>query len=257
MIPTPEIYNTIQDHLQRLEPLSIVRCGDGESIVLNGYNDVQALKMVYKRQLGETPTLEGHEEIRDGLTHAYNTADIIGVPTQREKHVQGYWGRVREMLVEHTNIGSRTYMTTAEAFTSIDFPYHFLTDNLFEPLLRDINTLCYISCRNIDYELKERFGIKHVISYIIAPEKKFTSGYEGAKHYPAQFNEIRKWIGKMPVEGNLCLYGAGVIGKVYGAWFKEHGGIAVDIGSVFDSWGGYATRGPERGMDKVDETYKL
>lgn len=249
MIPSIDIHNLIQSHLQRSEPLSIVRAGDGESIVLNGYSDVPALKTVYKRQLGETPTIEGHEEIRNGLIHAYDTADIIGVPTQREKHVQGYWGRVKGMLSCHTDQNA--------LFASIDFPYNFLTDNLFEPLLRDINTVCYVSCRNIDEQLKERFGVKHVISYIIAPEKKFTSGYEGAKHYPTQFHEIKKWISKMPVQGNLCLFGAGVIGKVYGAWFKEHGGIAVDIGSVFDSFAGFVTRGPDRGLDKEDLTYKL
>lgn len=258
MISSSDLLQIIKDSLQDKQPLSVVRCGDGEGIVLNGYNDVPALTMVYKRQLGATPTIEGHEEIRNGLITAYNNADIIGVPGEREGHNKGKWLQVRRQLWEHTNVyGLIPDYDNTDKFASIDFHSHFLDNDYYSELLTGLDTLCYISCRDITEALKVKYNIKNVHAMIIAPETKFTSGYTGLPHYPDQYNYIKRWVTKVPVQGNLCLFGAGVVGKVYGAWLKEQGGIAVDIGSVFDSWAGMATRGEGRGLDKRDETFKL
>lgn len=245
----PEIQQRVKDKV----PSCITRYGDGEAIVLNGFEDLHNLKYVFKRQLGEIPLVEHIEEIRNNLLYAYGESDIIGVPIGKRIHdPESYWYRAMEILVSKLGPG----ILDQKQLTTTDFHSHFLDKGYYDQLLTGVDTLCYVSCRNLDDAFKSRYGIKNVYSYIIAPEIKF-SPYEGEKHYPDQFNKVRRWVTKVPVEGTICLVGAGVIGKIYCAWFKEYGGIGIDVGSCFDQWAGLVTRGKHRGVGKKDETYKL
>lgn len=250
-----DMLDVILERLQKKIPSSIVRYGDGEAMILNGFRDVNQLKYVLKRQFGEVPSIDHIEQIRNNLIEAYKGADIIGVPTSNrfmDDH-KSFWYRASGILDETVGID----VLQTKLFTSIDFHSYWLDNNCFEKLLTGLDTICYISCRNLDDQLKTRFGIKNVWSFQIAPEMKFTSGYEGEKHFPDQFNKIHRWVTKVPVEGNICLVGAGVVGKIYCNWFRDRGGIAVDIGSVFDSWAGKATRGKDRGLDAEDNQFKI
>lgn len=252
------IENILDEVLQRYlhgKPLSVIRFGDGEAMVLNGFKDINQLKYVLKRQFGEIPSIDHIEQIRKNLIAAYTEADIIGIPVSNRfmDDRNSYWYKAFGILNDAVGID----VLQTKQFTSMDFHSYWLDNNCFDKLLTNADTVCYISCRNIDEELKGKFGIKNVWSFQIAPEMKFTSGYEGEKHFPDQFNKIRRWVTKVPVDGNICLVGAGVAGKIYNNWFRDLGGISIDIGSVFDSFAGKATRGKNRGLDAVDETYKL
>ena len=41
---------------------------------------------------------------------------------------------------------------------------------------------------------------------------------------------------------DIFLVGAGVLGKIYCQWVKEQGGIAIDLGAMFDAWSGGKSR---------------
>lgn len=58
------------------------------------------------------------------------------------------------------------------------------------------------------------------------------------RHYPDRFSEIQKTL-KIPYPGALFLVGSGVFGKIYCEWIKQRGGIAIDVGSMFDSWANF------------------
>lgn len=246
-----ELYYTIQQRTLKKEPTSVVRMGDGEAIVLNGYNDESKLQWVFNRQLGYIPTPEQVTAIQNNLVRAYSDADYIGVPQHKREGLNPYWYRCMEILEEKTGSLDDRKMT------SVDFHNDWLAAGYFDKLLEGLDTLCYISCRNLDDRFRERFGIKNIHSFIIAPEMKFTPGYAGEKHYPDQYQKIKESMRTIPIPGNLCLVGAGVVGKVYNTWFKEAGGISLDIGNVFDAWAGLVTRGRDRGVGVTDETYKL
>lgn len=232
-------------------PTSVVRIGDGEAIVLNGYKDESKLEWVFKRQLGYMPKPEEVKIIQQNLITAYTDADYIGVPENKREGLNEYWYKCLNILEE--NIGD----LNSKNLCSVDFHNNWLTDGLFDELLTGVETLCYISCRNLDEQFKERFGIKNVHSFIIAPEMKFTPDYKGLQHFPTQFQMIAQWMLTIPVKGNLCLVGAGIVGKCYNSWFKTLGGISLDIGNVFDAWQGLVTRGKNRGVGVIDNTYKL
>lgn len=248
---SPDLYNIITSRLSKKEPTSVCRIGDGEAVILNGYNDQPKLEWVFKRQLGYMPEFAHVKIIQQNLIKAYKDADYIGVPENKREGLNEYWYRCMDILGE--NIGD----LNNKQLTSVDFHNNWLSAGLFDELLSGIDTLIYISCRDLDDRFKEKFGIKNIHSFHIAPEMKFTPDYSGPVHFPSQYEAIKKWIDTVPVKGNLCLVGGGVVGKIYNTWFKERGGVSLDAGNCFDAWAGLVTRGKDRGVGVIDETYKL
>jgi len=240
-------------------PISIVRYGDGESIMLNSTSSFSAFRKasidVLRRQIGCDPTLKEVEDIRQNLIDTYANADIIGVPMHKNL------ASLSKSWTEAANILKENVPTHTENICNIDVAYQMLDTDDYDKLLRNRHVLNYISCRDLDEGFKRRFNVGIVNKFTIAPEMKFTSGYEGLKHYPDQFNRIPRWM-EVQAEnfpGSLLLVGAGVIGKIYCNWWRDLGGVAFDAGGCMDIWAGFITRGPERGLDKVDPDpkYKL
>jgi len=239
--------------LNTKRPVSIVRAGDGEKIVLESNKDLPSYQLciqsVMRRQMGYEPTMSDVEAIRQNLITAYKGADIIGLPMQKNlDNLNKHWKGVENVVKP---------LATTNKFCSTDIGYDLLYSGGLDKWLTGKKQVVYISCRDIDQQLKDRYGIKIVSSYIIPPEAKFTSGYEGERHYPDMFNKMEWWLNSANCAGVPCLVGAGVIGKIYTNWMRDRGGIAIDLGAVFDLWAGYATRGPLRGLDVKDESYKL
>ena len=249
ILDTNDIYNILNTN----RPVSIVRAGDGEKIVLESNKDLPSYQLciqsVMKRQMGYEPTMSDVEEIRKNLIKAYDAADVIGLPMQKNlSELNKHWIGVEQVVKPLAN--------STNKFCSTDIGYDLLYNGMLKQWLNG-KTVVYISCRDIDKGLLQSYGVKAVHSYIIAPEAKFTSGYDGRRHYPEMFNEMEWWLNSAPCAGNPCLVGAGVIGKIYTNWMRDRGGIAIDLGAVFDLWAGFSTRGSNRGLDAKDETYKL
>ena len=249
MLTTEDILNVLQTN----RPVSIIRAGDGEKLLLESHLSIPqyqlCMKSVIERQLGFEPVMSHVDQMRHNLIKAYQAADIVGLPAQKNlKDLNKHWQGVQQVVKP---------LTTTNKFCSTDIGYDLLYSGGFEAWLTGKRDLIYIGCRDIDNQLKAKFNIRNVHSYIIPPEAKFTTGYEGEPHYPYHFNKIEWWLNSAPCEGTPCLIGAGVIGKIYTNWCRDRGGIAFDIGAVMDLWAGKSTRGPKRGLDAIDETYKL
>lgn len=240
--------------LQLGKPVSIIRAGDGEKIVLQSNKDLASYQLciqsVMKRQMGYEPTMGEVEEVRKNLIRAYDGADIVGLPMHMQlDELNKHWREVSDNVKP---------LCKTDKFTSTDIGYDLLYSGMLDEWLMNKPVINYISCRDIDEPLRRKFGTRTVNSFIIAPEAKFTSTYDtGEKHYPDQFNKMEWWLDAAPCKGNPCLVGAGVIGKIYTNWMRDRGGIAIDLGAVFDLLAGFDTRGPTRGLDAKNEKYKL
>lgn len=234
------------------EPFAFVRYSDGEIMLLNRdqyYDDyIKAVSKLW----GYVPSESELIELSDYLIASLIEADLIGFPTERHLKREDYFKDAIEVL-------ESTLYRTIDSFNlaSVDVAYELLYADQYKELLQDRDTLNYISCRNLDKQFKEKYNIKNINSFIIAPESKFTSGYIGERHYPDQFKKIEKWIKTLNCEGQLCLVGGGVFSKIYNIWFKRQGGVSLDVGAVFDLWNGKKTRGEGRGLDVEYLKYKL
>ena len=224
-------------------PLSVVRCGDGEKIVLDGFSAFGMYNSVLKRQLGFSPSISHAEEIRTNLMAAIEGCDILGVPRHKNlDNMHRTWKEVESTI-------DKIIPNATQKRVSLDVHYDFLNAGYFDQLLK--TEVCFISCRDIETGLIRKFNLKRADKYLIAPEAKYTS-YKGVPHYPDQFIRVERWMDKMEAKGKLLLVGAGFIGKIYCNWWRDRGGQAFDIGSIFDEWAGRVTRGPDRELDKIE-----
>jgi hypothetical protein len=62
------------------------------------------------------------------------------------------------------------------------------------------------------------------------------------RHYPHVYNDILANLLESDLTGELFLVGAGPLGKAYCQKIKKRGGVAIDVGAVFDSWINFHTR---------------
>ncbi len=251
LIPKETFLETVKERLKEKQPFAFTRFSDGEIMLLNRHEYYDDYISIVTKLWGYKPGENELREIDTWLRVALEFSDIIGYPTERHLKREDYFKDADKIF---RNCVQTQYHHT---FTSVDVAYELMYEKKLNDLLQDLPILNYISCRNLDNEFKERFNIKNINSFIIAPEPKFTSGYKGEKHYPDQFYKIEQWIKEREVKGELCLVGGGVFSKIYNIWFKNQGGISLDIGAVFDLWAGKKTRGEGRGVDVEDNTYKL
>lgn len=259
---TDDFFLLVKKHLAEKVPFACVRYSDGEIMLMNRHEYIDEYLRAVWKLWGYVPDEEELKFLHAYLKESLLKADAIGFPTEKHLRRTDYFSKA--ISVFQANVGPVEFYKR----TSVDIFYEFLASSklndshiiypdYFEELLRNQETLVYISCRNLDNELRAKYNIKNIYSYIIPGEPKFTSGYVGPKHFPHHFEKIREWVKEVPVKGNLCLVGGGVFSKIYNIWLKEQGGISLDIGAVFDLFAGKSTRGKNRGLDAIDNTYKL
>lgn len=244
MYNSVRVCSILEKKLVSSEPYALVRIGDGEGMVLS--QDKEYSDYVFKRQLDYIP--EDKYVVRDNLIQTYSQADMIGIATRKRILEGKFWSYAKEVALDLSNNG---------IFCSIDIHFDFLNEGSYDNLLKSVDKLFYISGRDVTKGLKKRYPNLAIESFIITPELKFESDKEKERHYPNQYLKIKDWISDLDCSNSLCLVGAGVIGKIYNIWFKRRGGVSIDIGSIFDLWAGRKTRGKERGIDVIDNTYKL
>lgn len=233
----------IVDKFMGEEPVSLIRCGDGEKIVFDGFDNYVNYNAILKRQLGYSPTIEHAEQIRMNLIKAVNQCDILGVPRHKNlDNMSTHWRKVEDTIDK--------YCSATMQRCSLDIHYDILEYDEYHRMLNK-RPIAYIGCRNIVAGLMKKYKTQRVDWYEIAPEVKFTS-YDGPPHYPDQYIRVERWMDNLTPKGRILLVGAGVVGKIYCNWWRDRGGMAMDIGSVMDEWAGRVTRGPDRFLDKIE-----
>ncbi len=250
MIEVEEFVKIVKAHLKTHTPFSYIRMSDGEIMLMNRNEYYKNYVNAVYKLWGYVPDEDELCMIDALLQHSLKKATIIGYPTEWHQNRKDYFGQTTEVFQKH--IGNPWDYKLA----SMNIPYELLENNGYAEILYKCHTLNYVSCWDLDDRFQERYSISHVNKFIVKGEPKFSSGMKG-RHFPDQFYQVRDWIKARNCAGNVCLVGAGVFSKVYNIWFAEQGGVSLDIGSVFDSWRGRKTRGAGRGLDVIDNTYKL
>lgn len=264
MLTTDEFFHIVQTALAEKKPFAMTRFSDGELMLLNRHAYYAEYSKIVTKLWGYKPNESDLQRVSEYLKEAIIKSDIIGFPTPRHLARSDYFKDAISVYEEH--IGSVSLKDKKKV--SVDIAWGMLAGSAaansnalmpdyFEELLRDRHSLYYVSCWDLDEAFKRRYGIRHVKGFQTPPEPKFTSGYVGERHYPYVFEDIRKQIKAMDCTGGLCLVGGGVFSKMYNIWFKEQGGVSLDVGSIMDAFYGRSTRGPQRGLDVEDLTYKL
>jgi hypothetical protein len=224
------------------ESASIIRLGDGEGRLLgfpeivkkqqNDPSDKDSKYLDYslniwfgRNDIAEQTLEELSLQLRDAVKHA----DIIGLPRKRQYHAHGAYRLVFEAMDRYRLWDDQQAYTDAAIHRYLQFGlfYSDILDNLdFVGLITGRKNLAAL--------IQPIFNIAQVDEHLIPEEVQYATG-PVAEHFPSRFNTLKHEI-KVPYKGAVYLVGAGALGKIYCQWIKQAGGIAIDIGSICDSW---------------------
>lgn len=249
MIEATEVAERVTEALAGGEPLSAIRIGDGESRLLGWpeFTPRWVLDKSLNYWFGHTQIAgEDLAGLAEELRAATAAADILGVPSRKQAQMAKGWANVGRYLAHYE-------LANGATLADCNFHWHLLEQDLFPSLFEAARALKLITCRDVAEPLARTFGLNHVPAWYPIPEEANT-GRQATIHYPERFEELRRELVRFDLTGTLVLVGAGALGKIYCEWVKRAGGVALDIGSVFDGWAGVPSRS---GMHADPERHKL
>ena len=253
----------VRQRLRERHPFAFVRLGDGEAACLPCERRLALFAVPDRRDReriwwGKPLERQDRSRLYPRLARAMFDADCVGIPT-----VSRF---IRELRLERndtletslTGRGLRAVLYCAEnwdqlrspgipgpVFTSCHLHQDLELWNCYDELLDGLRDVVLVSCheRLADW-MQERFDLK-IAGQILLPPDRVTGPYL-AKDYegpslPAHFDDTIARIGDLSRD-RLVLVGAGLLGKLLVSEARAHGGIALDIGSIFDHWLGLRTR---------------
>ena len=246
-----EVFLEVKRRVDQGTPCSVIRLGDGEGVVL-GYPEITNRRDINEYLLRWIRTTDVSEAdvllLVDALRAAVKDADIVGLP--RPKNLVHHAHRAVPEAMAAFDLRSPSTLVTDAALQRL-LQYALL----YRPLLRNARFLGLISCRDIAERLQAMFSIRTVKWYGVRGEDVThwtdiaidVPGPVETIHYPDGYRELYEDL-EVPFPGALFLVGAGAFGKVYCHWIKQRGGVAIDIGSIFDSWAGVGRLGHRLGV---------
>lgn len=253
----------VQNRLRGREPFSFVRLGDGEAACLPYESRLAAFAGHDARDReriwwGKPLNRDLRARLYPRLVRSVFDADCIGIPAVsrflRELRLQ------REDTLETTLTGRglRAVLHCAEnwdqlrspglarpVFTSCHLHQDLELWKCYDELLEGAREVVLVSChRQIPDRVRERFSLK-VVGHILLPPDQVTSPFLASRSdnraLPSMLQTALDELGNLP-QGRLVLVGGGLLGKLIVAEARARGGVALDIGSVFDHWLGLRTR---------------
>lgn len=231
-----EILLIIKERQTAGKSLSLIRLGDGEGRILAYPEFVPLHELHFILNLWFNTANFTNDLIHEfsvNLRRSVICADIVGLPRHKQQAKHIYYYVIQ--AIQHFNLISDRHVITDSAI------HHYLQATLLYREILWMQPFCgLIGPRNLGERLQEKFKIKEINQYVTAGESKFP-GSHGISDFPDRFYQLKDEI-KVPFPGAIFLVGAGALGKIYCQWIKERGGIAIDIGSMFDFWDAVPSR---------------
>ena len=231
------VYRIIEEHIKNKAPLSLIRLGDGEGAVLGfpNFTSLTNVERIGRIWFGDSRLKkEDFISLSEQIKTAVKSADIIGVPRQRQVEKDPLYGAVHQSLTKFELISETAVLTDAAVHRYLQFAL------LYRPLLQNRSFVGMISSRDLRAQLTQIFNIESIKLYQIRGEHRFPGTIE-IDHYPDQFEWLKNNV-SVPYPGAIFLVGAGALGKIYCDIIKQRGGIAIDVGAIFDAWAGVKSR---------------
>lgn len=232
-LAAPHVADEVVAAIHARRPLSLLRFGDGEAMFLGcpGY-----FQHAQKDQILWTWFGDRHLDpaalarLADDVVAGFRKADIVGIAGD------GAAGVFKQTQATYSDlVGERP--ETALTIPSIH-AYLYQQDGLAR-ILEAARRVRLVGPHPVENLVSTRYHVEVTGRHDIPMESAWATGAV-PEHFPARYDELRHELA--PEAGELYLVGAGICGKSYCAWIRRRGGIAIDIGSVFDCWAGKLTR---------------
>jgi len=232
-----DVLTLLLSNIKKKQPTSLIRLGDAEGRFL-GYpefvdkegDSVNVLDRLLELELGRTDfSSEDLRSLSLQIRASVKNADIIGLPRKKQYEAHESYRYVLQAL-------ERFHLTTnSQVFTDAAIHRYLQFGLFYRSILQNLNFLGVITGRpTLAPLIQKTFKINDIKSYLIPAEAIHPGGLEG-EHFPDRFYSLKEEL-IVPFQGAIFLVGAGYLGKIYCDWIKKAGGIAIDIGSICDSW---------------------
>lgn len=258
----PAIVARIQRALERQEPLSLVRVGNGEgnavSLVEEPVSDpvFQGFDFEFVSQNGMSIGVQEAVSFSRQVVDAIKSADIQGYRIQRvDENALARQCLARRALSPALGITYARALfyrqlcderSRATWFTNAWIHFDLMVH--LDALMNSASRVWVITGRHeLEGKFKERLGHR-LHRFARVPVQGYVPPLRSDSHFE-QFEQMRSLIRQDVNPGNLVLIGAGLFGKVYCQDAKDSGAVAIDLGSAFDLFAGVATRPIHRQID--------
>lgn len=258
-----QVFLSIKLALINNHAFSLIRLGDGEGRLLgfpNYFNLYEVVEECIGYQYGvkvfkllsekfaQDSIYCGILLLKDNLFEACDSADYVCAPTQ-----SWLMGPVNDEVLNvysasaYAAIFKMKYTQFSSADTYIFFRFYEL--GFFDDIFKEAKHVSAISHTNPTEILRSRFGLQLDRHYAIPGHQTFMSSE--VPQFPNFYVDV---INSLEVLGDrhLFLISAGYLGKFYCHIVKKMGGVAIDIGSIFDAW-----TGKGRANAITEEKYRL
>jgi hypothetical protein len=254
----------VRSRLALRQPFALVRAGDGEAACLPYEPRLAAHASADAREReriwwGKPLSPDLRARIAPAVADAIWEADCIGIPTSarflRELRLD------QEDTLEHSLTGRglrsllycveryaerRSPARTSPIFTSCHLHQELAIWDCYGELLDGVRDVVFISCHPGLADLAHaRFGVHIAASLVLPPDRVsgpfVENGSSDGGNLPEILDSVLERLGDLP-RNRLVLIGAGYPGKILVDIARQRGGIALDLGSIFDYWLGLRTR---------------
>jgi thioredoxin-like negative regulator of GroEL len=251
-----------REHLADGKPLSLIRLGDGEANAFQQEgpfashfdSDAAEREVVW---WGRTLNASERQQLADAVRAASLRADVLGFPTRewflRDIRLDGgaplsaaRSGRglltILHLVEKEWSAGS----LSRKALVSAHLPQDLQRWNLYGELFDGLRDVVLVSCHPaLPDAFHARFGVNVARHVLVAPGDSMREIQQrvlaDAEMPPQSIVRALANLGDAP-RRRMVLVGAGYAGKVIVDEAKRRGGIALDLGSIFDHWVGAHTR---------------
>ena len=273
MLSVESVYSHIVDKIDSKEPFALVRFYDGEGAFYKAENWSEAFlqeRLGYYFGSGAY-SIDDALFIKKLIVSALDKADIIGIPNlDIVDNMLDFTQRFSESNIEKLPTIARRYNESIDCnsawrilssfelvthalstenigYCTKDIHYDLVLSGYLYRLLDRVSQVSIITSQNVKPYLEQLFSL-NVIEYKVPPRALDAELDSTTNHYPEHFHKLINELSDKDLKGELFLVGAGPLGKHYCEVVKKNGGVAIDIGAVFDSWINFRTR-PEHATE--------
>ena len=233
-IENNQLLEIIKNKIDSKTPLSVVRKGDGENVII-GYNVVHGIKTIkYLRKLRHFNiriiNIKFQKYLRTELVKSFLNADYLGVAKNYS------YSSIRKYDMEISN----HYKFNEDNF--IDSHFHLEFVKIPDKIeLINKNAQHIISNKKIGLisHLNINSFLKYHKSEVVVQYKipKRDAGFFNKMNFDSYYS-VLDGIKKNQSKVDLWLLAAGPYAKLFSNYIKKIGGVGLDIGSAIDTWAG-------------------
>ena len=234
--------------------LATAKLSKGEGFSLIRYNHCEPRVFGYRtaysdRDLDVTFDIQwGHTDVskavRASVAHlvaeALVNTDIVGVPKFNKQL------KTKLEILEnsfYTISAQHGYLNSSMKFTDVNCHMALGRSAPFFEMIAQAERVVLVTGREVQTQLAKKTGNTGITTILLPQEARFTVGSGTSHRFPEAYPYFVEQIRKVTSPGTLVLVGGGILGKHFCNVAKQCGGVALDLGSLFDAWAGIQSRG--------------